>query len=142
MDWTAPAVVGFGTVGLAAVGLAAVGGAAVGGAAGFGNREYLLASVVLGRSLLRREARHPRLARHRRGRLRTASTTLSCTENVNKYKIPRIPPRLVANEFIMNCKKKATLFNNFFSNRMPILLSFSIQRITCAQLPLQKNINF
>ena len=33
---------------------------------------------------------------------------------LNKCKIPRIPPLLVANKFVTNCKEKATLFNNFF----------------------------
>ena len=33
---------------------------------------------------------------------------------LNKCKIPRIPPLLVADKFITDCKKKAALFNDFF----------------------------
>ena len=33
---------------------------------------------------------------------------------LNKCKIPRIPPILVANKFVINCKEKAAHFNNFF----------------------------
>ena len=33
---------------------------------------------------------------------------------LNKCKTPRIPPLLNANKFILNCKDKATLFNNLF----------------------------
>ena len=33
---------------------------------------------------------------------------------LNKSKIPRIPPLLVDNKFVINCKEKASLFNNYF----------------------------
>ena len=33
---------------------------------------------------------------------------------LNKCKIPRIPPLLVADKFVTNCKEKAHLFNNYF----------------------------
>ena len=33
---------------------------------------------------------------------------------LNKCKIPRIPPLLIADKFVTCCKEKATLFNNFF----------------------------
>ena len=34
---------------------------------------------------------------------------------LNKCKIPKIPPLLVQDKYITNCKEKATIFNNFFS---------------------------
>ena len=34
---------------------------------------------------------------------------------MNKCKAPRIPPILSENEFIINCREKATLFANYFS---------------------------
>ena len=33
---------------------------------------------------------------------------------LNKCKVPRIPPLLTADKFIINCKEKAVIFNNFF----------------------------
>ena len=33
---------------------------------------------------------------------------------MNKCKIPRIPPLLVADKFIVNCKEKANIFNEYF----------------------------
>ena len=33
---------------------------------------------------------------------------------LNKCKIPRIPPLLVADKFVAVCKEKPTLFNNYF----------------------------
>ena len=33
---------------------------------------------------------------------------------LNKCKIPRIPPLLVANKIITNCKEKVKLFNDYF----------------------------
>ena len=33
---------------------------------------------------------------------------------LDKCKIPRIPPLLVADKFVTICKEKATLFNNYF----------------------------
>ena len=46
---------------------------------------------------------------------------------LNKCKIPRIPPLLVANEFIINCRKKATLFDNFFVSQCQPFENNSIQ---------------
>ena len=34
---------------------------------------------------------------------------------MNKYRVPKIPPLLVNNRFILNCSEKAKLFNDFFS---------------------------
>ena len=34
---------------------------------------------------------------------------------LNKCKIPRIPPLLIADRFVTNCQEKATFFNNFFA---------------------------
>ena len=33
---------------------------------------------------------------------------------MNKCKLPRIPPLLVADKFIINCKEKANIFNEYF----------------------------
>ena len=33
---------------------------------------------------------------------------------LNKCKIPRIPPILVDDKYITNCKEKASIFNDFF----------------------------
>ena len=33
---------------------------------------------------------------------------------LNKCKVPRIPPLLIADKFVTSCKEKAVLFNNFF----------------------------
>ena len=35
----------------------------------------------------------------------------------NKCRAPKIPPLLVNNVFILNCRDKAKLFNDFFSNQ-------------------------
>ena len=35
---------------------------------------------------------------------------------LNKCKIPKIPPILVDDKYITNCKKKASIFNDFFSS--------------------------
>ena len=50
---------------------------------------------------------------------------------LNKCKIPRIPPLLVVNKFIINCKEKAVLFNNFFVSQCQPFQNLS-------QLPLFK----
>ena len=36
---------------------------------------------------------------------------------MNKCKIPKIPPLLVNSKFIVNCKEKATAFNDYFSKQ-------------------------
>ena len=33
---------------------------------------------------------------------------------MNKYRAPKIPPLLVNNVFIMNCREKAKILNDFF----------------------------
>ena len=45
---------------------------------------------------------------------------------LNKCKIPRIPPLLVADKFITNCKEKAILFNNFFVSQCKPILNGSV----------------
>ena len=45
---------------------------------------------------------------------------------LNKCKTSLIPPLLINNEFITNCKDKATHFNNFFSNQCKIIENGSI----------------
>ena len=43
---------------------------------------------------------------------------------INKTKAPKIPPLLVNNKFILNCKEKAKLFTTFFCKQCtPVLLS-------------------
>ena len=41
---------------------------------------------------------------------------------MNKCRIPKIPPILVNNMFIINCKEKAKYFNDFFQNSVRPLL--------------------
>ena len=36
---------------------------------------------------------------------------------LNKCKVPRIPPLFVQDKFITNCKEKASIFNNFFTQQ-------------------------
>ena len=36
---------------------------------------------------------------------------------MSKCKVPKIPPLLVNNKFILNCREKATLFNQLFSRQ-------------------------
>ena len=45
---------------------------------------------------------------------------------LNKSKIPRIPPLLVDNNFVINCKKKAYLFNNYFVAQCQPFISNSL----------------
>ena len=40
---------------------------------------------------------------------------------MNKCRAPKIPPILVNNEFISNCKEKAKLFNEFFTNQCKLI---------------------
>ena len=44
---------------------------------------------------------------------------------LNKCKIPRIPPLLVDNKFIIDYKRKASLFNTFFTSQCTPLLNDS-----------------
>ena len=39
---------------------------------------------------------------------------------MNRSKAPKIPPLIVGNKFILNCKEKATLFTNFFCKQCTI----------------------
>ena len=40
---------------------------------------------------------------------------------MNKCRAPKIPPLLVNNVFILNCRDKAKLFNDFFSNQCRLI---------------------
>ena len=44
---------------------------------------------------------------------------------LNKYKIPRIPPPLVADEIIIDCKEKAKLFNDYFLDQCKPIINDS-----------------
>ena len=44
---------------------------------------------------------------------------------LNKCKIPRIPPLLVTDKIIIDCKEKVTLFNNYFLNQCKLILNGS-----------------
>ena len=45
---------------------------------------------------------------------------------MNKCKAPKIPPILVGNKYIINCKEKAEMFASFFSNQCKLIMSDSI----------------
>ena len=45
---------------------------------------------------------------------------------LNKCKIPRIPPLLVRDKFIINIKEKASIFNNFFMSQCSPILNDSV----------------
>jgi len=45
---------------------------------------------------------------------------------MNKCKAPKIPPLLVNNKYIINCKEKAEIFASYFSNQCKVILSDSI----------------
>ena len=45
---------------------------------------------------------------------------------MNKSRAPKIPPLLVNNELILNCKHKAKLFNDFFTNQCKLIVNNSI----------------
>ena len=47
-------------------------------------------------------------------------------EFLNKCKVPRIPPILSNNQFIVNCKEKATIFNDFFAQQCTPFVTESI----------------
>ena len=40
---------------------------------------------------------------------------------MNKCRAPKIPPLLINNQFILDCREKAKLFNDFFSQCKPII---------------------
>ena len=45
---------------------------------------------------------------------------------MNKCKAPKIPPLLVNNKYIINCKEKADMFATYFSNQCKVIVSNSI----------------
>ena len=45
---------------------------------------------------------------------------------INKCKAPKVPPLLVNNKFIIDCKEKATLFTNFFCKQCTPIVTNSI----------------
>ena len=45
---------------------------------------------------------------------------------LNKHKAPKIPPLLINNQFVVNCKEKAIAFNNFFANQCKPLINNSV----------------
>ena len=45
---------------------------------------------------------------------------------INKCKAPKIPPLLVNNKNIINCKEKAEMFAMYFSNQCKVIVSNSI----------------
>ena len=42
---------------------------------------------------------------------------------MNKCKAPNIPPLLVNNLFILNCREKARYFNDFFSQQCKLVIN-------------------
>ena len=66
---------------------------------------------------------------------------------MNKCKVPKIPPFLVNNTFILNCREKATLFTQFFSRQcslvrnnsiLPILSYFTNERLSNMRLTIDR----
>ena len=57
---------------------------------------------------------------------------------LNKCKIPRIPPLLVADKIIIDCKEKALLFNDYFLDQCKLIINDStlpiFTLITCSNL--------
>ena len=45
---------------------------------------------------------------------------------MNKSKAPKIPPLLVENKFILDCKEKATLFTNYFCKQCTLIITNSV----------------
>ena len=45
---------------------------------------------------------------------------------MNKCRAPKIPPLLVNNVFIFNCREKAKMFNEFFSNQCMLITNSSV----------------
>ena len=42
---------------------------------------------------------------------------------MNKCRAPKIPPLLINNVFILNCREKAKIFNDFFSNQCRLIIN-------------------
>ena len=49
---------------------------------------------------------------------------------MNKCKAPKIPPLLINNRFILDCKEKAKLFNDFFSQQCKPIINSSVLPIS------------
>ena len=45
---------------------------------------------------------------------------------LNKCKVPRIPPLFTDNNFITDCKEKATLFNDYFAKQCTLFITDSV----------------
>ena len=45
---------------------------------------------------------------------------------MNKCRAPKVPPLLINNQFILNCKEKAKHFNDFFSQQCKTILNNSV----------------
>ena len=45
---------------------------------------------------------------------------------MNKCRAPKVPPLLVNNMFILNCREKAKLFNDFFSKQCTLVTTSSL----------------
>ena len=45
---------------------------------------------------------------------------------MNKCRAPKIPPRLVNNLFILNCREKARYFNDYFSQQCKLVVNNSV----------------
>ena len=45
---------------------------------------------------------------------------------MNKCRAPKIPPLLVNNLFILNCREKARYFNDFFSEQCQLAINISV----------------
>ena len=67
---------------------------------------------------------------------------------LNKSKAPKIPPLLVNNKFILDCKEKAALFTKFFCNQCTPVLTDSVlppftskTNMRFDQFPISININ-
>ena len=45
---------------------------------------------------------------------------------MNKYRAPKIPPLLVKNQFILDCREKAKLFSYFFSQQCKLIVNSSV----------------
>ena len=50
-------------------------------------------------------------------------------------KVPNIPPLLMNNKFIVNCKAKAVAFNNYFATQCPLPTTVFYQRSIIWHLP-------
>ena len=45
---------------------------------------------------------------------------------LNKCRAPKVPPLIVNNVFILNCREKAIIFNEFFSNQCKLIINNSV----------------